>query len=82
MDSGAKRIQNIVLSLRNFSRLDESGYKAVDIHEGIESTLLLIQHRLEFLNSDRLFRLFETLTTFLPLSVMPAILIRLSSMSL
>ena len=51
MDSGAKRIQNIVLSLRNFSRLDESGYKAVDIHEGIESTLLLIQHRLKFSNS-------------------------------
>jgi signal transduction histidine kinase len=46
MDAGAERIQNIVLSLRNFSRLDESQKKAVDIHEGIDSTLLILQHRL------------------------------------
>jgi signal transduction histidine kinase len=43
---GAKRIREIVLSLRNFSRLDEAEMKAVDIHEGIESTLLLLQNRL------------------------------------
>ncbi|MGL5060394.1 MAG: ATP-binding protein, partial [Microcoleus sp.] len=45
MRSGADRIRSIILSLRNFSRLDESELKAVDIHEGIQSTLLILQHR-------------------------------------
>lgn len=40
--SGAKRIRNLVLSLRNFSRFDESEVKTVDIHEGIESTLAML----------------------------------------
>ena len=44
--TGTKRIQSIVLSLRNFSRLDEGAMKTIDIHEGIESTLLILQHRL------------------------------------
>ncbi|MBN3897918.1 MAG: HAMP domain-containing protein [Nostoc sp. NOS(2021)] len=44
---GTDRIRNIVLSLRNFSRLDEAEFKAVDLHEGIESTLLILQHRLK-----------------------------------
>ncbi|MBD2183469.1 GAF domain-containing protein [Planktothrix sp. FACHB-1375] len=43
---GADRIRQIVLTLRNFSRLDEADMKAVDIHEGIDSTLLLLQNRL------------------------------------
>ncbi|MCT7968173.1 MASE1 domain-containing protein [Laspinema sp. D1] len=47
MKSGADRIQRIVLSLRNFSRLDEAQLKAVDIHEGLESTLLILQHRIQ-----------------------------------
>ena len=47
MKEGATRICNIVLSLRNFSRTDEAGMKPVDIHEGIESTLLILQHRLK-----------------------------------
>ncbi|MEM9215380.1 MAG: ATP-binding protein [Cyanobacteria bacterium P01_F01_bin.150] len=46
MDNGANRISKIVQSLRIFSRLDESGSKIVDIHEGLESTLMLLQHRL------------------------------------
>ncbi|MFB2974205.1 AAA family ATPase [Aerosakkonema sp. BLCC-F183] len=46
MKNGAKRIRDIVASLRNFSRLDESEIKAVDIHEGIEATLLILQYRL------------------------------------
>lgn len=46
MRFGAERIRDIVLSLRNFSRLDEADLKPVDIHEGIESTLLILQHRL------------------------------------
>jgi light-regulated signal transduction histidine kinase (bacteriophytochrome) len=47
MQVGADRIRQIVLSLRNFSRLDESEMKAVNIHEGIDSTLLILQHRLK-----------------------------------
>jgi light-regulated signal transduction histidine kinase (bacteriophytochrome) len=46
MRVGADRIQSIVLSLRNFSRLDEAEYKSVDLHEGIDNTLLILQHRL------------------------------------
>lgn len=47
MKIGAERIRQIVLSLRNFSRLDEAEYKAVDIHEGIDSTLLILENRLK-----------------------------------
>ncbi|MBD2197732.1 HAMP domain-containing protein [Calothrix anomala FACHB-343] len=47
MKMGTDRIRSIVLSLRNFSRIDESEFKAVNIHEGIESTLLILQHRLQ-----------------------------------
>jgi PAS domain S-box-containing protein len=50
MEVGTKRIRQIVLSLRNFSRLDESEMKPVDIHGGIHSTLLILQHRLKGLN--------------------------------
>ncbi|HBE18222.1 MAG TPA: PAS domain-containing sensor histidine kinase [Cyanobacteria bacterium UBA11149] len=46
MRVGTHRIREIVLSLRNFSRLDEAELKKVDIHEGIESTLVILQHRL------------------------------------
>jgi two-component system, NtrC family, sensor kinase len=46
MGMGSERIRQLVLSLRNFSRLDESELKAVDIHAGINSTLLILQHRL------------------------------------
>ncbi len=45
MTIGAERIRSLVLSLRNFSRLDEANMKAVDLHEGLESTLLILQHR-------------------------------------
>jgi light-regulated signal transduction histidine kinase (bacteriophytochrome) len=47
MKLGADRIRQIVLSLRNFSRLDEAEMKPVDIHEGIDSALLILQHRLK-----------------------------------
>ncbi len=46
MRAGSTRICNIVNSLRNFSRLDESGTKPVDIHKGIESTLVVLSHQL------------------------------------
>lgn len=47
MKVGAERISQTVLLLRNFSHLDEAQIKLVDIHEGIDSTLLLLQHRLD-----------------------------------
>jgi len=47
MQIGTERIRNIVLSLRNFSRLDEAEMKAVDLHEGLESTLLILNYRLK-----------------------------------
>lgn len=47
MKVGADRIRQIVLTLRNFSRLDESQMKPVNIHEGIDSTLLILQNRLK-----------------------------------
>jgi signal transduction histidine kinase len=47
MKVGTERIRGIVVSLRNFSRMDEADFKDVDIHEGIESTLLILQHRLK-----------------------------------
>ncbi|MEM8806035.1 MAG: ATP-binding protein [Cyanobacteria bacterium P01_G01_bin.38] len=47
MKMGTERIREIVLSLRNFSRLDEAEFKSVDIHEGIDSTLTILQNRLK-----------------------------------
>ncbi|MEJ6482065.1 ATP-binding protein [Nostoc punctiforme UO1] len=47
MKVGTERIRQIVLSLRNFSRIDEAEFKSVDIHEGIDSTLMILQHRLK-----------------------------------
>jgi predicted ATPase/signal transduction histidine kinase len=47
MRTGSDRIRQIVQSLRNFSRLDEADFKDVDIHSGIDSALLILQHRLK-----------------------------------
>ncbi|MEL6461438.1 MAG: ATP-binding protein [Cyanobacteria bacterium J06621_15] len=47
MQTGSQRIRDIVKSLRTFSRLDEADYKKVDIHESIESTLMIIHSRLK-----------------------------------
>ncbi|MBC6430181.1 GAF domain-containing protein [Nostoc sp. HG1] len=47
MQVGSDRIRSIVLSLRSFSRLDEAENKRVDLHEGIDNTLLILQHRLK-----------------------------------
>ncbi|MCU0541285.1 MAG: HAMP domain-containing histidine kinase [Oscillatoriaceae cyanobacterium Prado104] len=46
MKAGADRIRDIVKSLRNFARLDEAEMKVADIHEGIDSTLMMLQNRL------------------------------------
>ncbi|HAX78911.1 MAG TPA: PAS domain-containing sensor histidine kinase [Cyanobacteria bacterium UBA11372] len=45
MQQGSERIREIARSLRNFSRTDEAQMKPADIHEGIESTLLILHHR-------------------------------------
>ncbi|GAB4342963.1 MAG: hypothetical protein OHK0047_35310 [Leptolyngbyaceae cyanobacterium] len=47
MKVGADRIRQIVLSLRTFSRMDEAELKQVDIHDGINSTLIILEHRLK-----------------------------------
>ena len=47
MEVGADRIQEIVKSLRTFSRLDEAAFKAVNVHAGIDSTLMILAHRLK-----------------------------------
>ncbi|AFY53117.1 putative ATPase [Rivularia sp. PCC 7116] len=51
IETGAVRIREIVLSLRNFSRLDEAEIKPVDIHAGIDSALLILQHK--FSSNDK-----------------------------
>ena len=47
MKMGTDRIRQIVLSLRNFSRLDEAELKQVDIHQGLDNALLILAHRLK-----------------------------------
>jgi len=47
MRVGSQRIREIVKSLRVFSRLDEAEFKVVDLHEGIDSTLMILGHRLK-----------------------------------
>ncbi|RCJ30078.1 PAS domain-containing sensor histidine kinase [Nostoc minutum NIES-26] len=46
MEVGASRIREIVLSLRTFCRLDEAEVKEVNIHDGLDSTLMILQNRL------------------------------------
>jgi PAS domain S-box-containing protein len=47
MKIGSERIQEIVLSLRTFSRLDEADYKEVDVHRSLDSALMILQHRIK-----------------------------------
>ncbi|MEM7554947.1 MAG: response regulator [Cyanobacteria bacterium P01_A01_bin.84] len=47
MNRGAERIRSIVIALQNFSRHEQSSLKSVDIHKGIDSTLTMLQHRLQ-----------------------------------
>ncbi len=64
--SASDRIANIVKSLRSFSRLDESEFKKVDIHEGLEATLTLIEHDL----ADRI-RVEKNYGAIPPIAVFP-----------
>ncbi|WP_256995807.1 sensor histidine kinase [Halomicronema hongdechloris] len=47
MQVGSDRINEIVRSLRTFSRLEEGDFKPADIHDGIDSTLMILKHRLK-----------------------------------
>jgi two-component system, NtrC family, sensor kinase len=47
METGVKRIQKIVTSLRTFACLDEAELKRADLHEGLDTTLMILQHRLK-----------------------------------
>jgi two-component system NtrC family sensor kinase len=47
MKMGTDRIREIVVSMRNFSRSDDGNMKSADIHEGIDSTLVILNHRLK-----------------------------------
>ncbi|NEO28133.1 MAG: hypothetical protein F6K03_14955, partial [Kamptonema sp. SIO4C4] len=46
MKTGTERIREIILSLRIFSRLDEAGIKAIDLNQGIESTLIILNNQI------------------------------------
>ncbi|MEG4492621.1 response regulator [Microcoleus sp. D3_18_C4] len=46
MRTGSDRIRQIILSLQDFSRSDRSGWQLFDVSDGLENTLLLLQHRL------------------------------------
>jgi len=44
IENGTQRVTTIVRSLRNFARMDEAALKQVDLHEGLEDTLMLVYH--------------------------------------
>lgn len=72
MKVGTERICEIVLSLRNFSRTDELELKAVDIHEGLDSTLLILGHRLKNNNERPAIEIVKKYATFPLLECYPA----------
>jgi histidine kinase len=47
MKNGTERIKNISISLRTFSRADSGCKVSANIHEGIDSTLMILQYRLK-----------------------------------
>lgn len=48
IEDGAERTAEIVRGLRTFSRLDESELKTVNVHDGIDSTIVLIRNNIPF----------------------------------
>jgi two-component system NtrC family sensor kinase len=53
MEHGTDRIREIVMALRTFSRMDESDLKYVDIHQGIKSTILILESKLKAAGNSR-----------------------------
>lgn len=47
IEEGAERTRQIVVGLKNFSRIDENDFKSADVHEGIESTLMLLRNKIK-----------------------------------
>jgi PAS domain S-box-containing protein len=72
MQFGAERIKQIVLSLRNFSRVDEAPIKEVDIHEGIDSTLMMLGHKLKLTSSGKVINVIKKYETFPPIECYPS----------
>ncbi|MEH1937559.1 MAG: GAF domain-containing protein [Nostoc sp.] len=72
MKVGTERICDIVLSLRNFSRTDEAELKPVDIHEGLDSTLLILGHRLKNNNERPAIEIIKEYATLTLLECYPA----------
>lgn len=72
MYRGAERIRSIVLALQNFSRHDEASYKRVNIHQGIESTLLMLQHRLRKTNYRNSIEIIKKYDDLPPISCYPS----------
>jgi GAF domain-containing protein len=72
MKIGADRIREIVLSLRNFSRSDEADFKPVDLHEGLESTLLILGHRFKAEGNKKTINLIKQYGVIPPVECYPA----------
>lgn len=66
MQQGTSRIREIVLSLRNFSRLDEADFKKANIHEGIDSTLMILNNRLKAKPNSPEIKIIKEYDTSLP----------------
>lgn len=72
MYRGAERIRSIVLALQNFSRHDQAAYKRVNIHQGIESTLLMMQHRFRKTNYRDAIEIIKDYDDLPPISCYPS----------
>jgi len=71
MDVGTGRIREIVRSLRNFSRLDEAEMKKADLHEGIDSTLMILTNRLKASGHRPEIKIIKNYNTLPPLECYP-----------
>lgn len=71
MQFGSARIEKIVKSLRNFSRLDEATLKTVDIHEGIDNTLMILNSRLKSRSQDSGIQVIKEYGQLPPISCYP-----------
>jgi two-component system NtrC family sensor kinase len=63
MRFGTERIREIIISLRTFSRLDEAELKASNLHENIDSTLTILQHRFKAKSSSSSIEIIKDYTT-------------------
>lgn len=68
---GTDRIKQIVLGLRNFSRMDEAEMKLVDIHEGIDNTLMILQHRIKPRSGQSKIHIFKQYDSVRPVECYP-----------